>query len=168
MALCSSHFPPQTISNVLLSYADIISKLFANYVTMEKVVSSWRHEPLWVSTEESVGSVSSKINISFQYNWAHLLDLYLIFMFFCQHCFFESCTNRRLMHFQFQNVIAHSEFSSQNICCLVLSPASWLTTSSSWEFSWRRCSKPWVEKMWVILLFRPHVTTNPQLVLFTT
>uniref|UniRef100_A0A669ECC9 Unc-13 homolog A (C. elegans) n=1 Tax=Oreochromis niloticus TaxID=8128 RepID=A0A669ECC9_ORENI len=27
----------QTISNVLLSYADIISKLFANYVTMEKV-----------------------------------------------------------------------------------------------------------------------------------
>lgn len=29
----------QTISNVLLSYADIISKLFANYVTMEKVVS---------------------------------------------------------------------------------------------------------------------------------
>lgn len=31
--------PLQTISNVLLSYADIISKLFANYVTMEKVVS---------------------------------------------------------------------------------------------------------------------------------
>lgn len=29
----------QTISNVLLSYADIISKLFANYVSMEKVVS---------------------------------------------------------------------------------------------------------------------------------
>ncbi|MED6256285.1 Protein unc-13 A [Ataeniobius toweri] len=27
----------KTISNVLLSYADIISKLFANYVTMEKV-----------------------------------------------------------------------------------------------------------------------------------
>lgn len=40
--LFSSHFPSQTISNVLLSYADIISKLFANYVTMEKVVSSRR------------------------------------------------------------------------------------------------------------------------------
>lgn len=33
---------PQTISNVLLSYADIISKLFANYVSMEKVVSAAR------------------------------------------------------------------------------------------------------------------------------
>lgn len=32
--------PLQTISNVLLSYADIISKLFANYVSMEKVVSA--------------------------------------------------------------------------------------------------------------------------------
>lgn len=38
----------QTISNVLLSYADIISKLFANYVTMEKVVSGQRHnDPMW-------------------------------------------------------------------------------------------------------------------------
>lgn len=33
------YFYFQTISNVLLSYGDIISKLFANYVTMEKVVS---------------------------------------------------------------------------------------------------------------------------------
>lgn len=31
----------------------------------------------------------------------------------------------------------------------VLSPAFWSTTSSSWEFSWRRCLRPWVEKMWV-------------------
>lgn len=36
---CSFLLPFQTISNVLLSYADVISKLFANYVTMEKVVS---------------------------------------------------------------------------------------------------------------------------------
>lgn len=35
-------FPLQTISNVLLSYADIISKCFANYVSMEKVVSGQR------------------------------------------------------------------------------------------------------------------------------
>lgn len=43
---CSLSDSPQTISNVLLSYADIISKLFANYVTMEKVVSNQKHDEL--------------------------------------------------------------------------------------------------------------------------
>lgn len=32
-----------------------------------------------------------------------------------------------------------------------LSPASWLTTSSSWGSSWRRCLRPWEGKMCAIL-----------------
>lgn len=40
---------------------------------------------------------------------------------------------------------------SDRRCPVVFSPASWSTTSNSWEFSLRKCLKPWVEKTWVIM-----------------
>lgn len=51
-------------------------------------------------------------------------------------------------------VLIESSCSEQMVFFLsVCSPASWSTTSSSWESNWRRCLKPWVGKMCVGFFF---------------
>ncbi|KAF3691058.1 Protein unc-13 -like protein A Munc13-1 [Channa argus] len=59
----------KTISNVLLSYADIISKLFANYVTMEKVLcveASDILKDLQVKLNNVMDDLSRVFAVSFQ------------------------------------------------------------------------------------------------------